>query len=117
MKQLFPAYLVDYTMAVDPLHARYLIYLEARNLMPSRIKSASKALHLEISKRNNTYLECDRLQMPKVSFLRSGMFETLYKFRLSKLSGVSRSQLKIQRLLTNADEIKLLESQVEFVSE
>ena len=101
--------LVDYTTLEDNsiTPGRYIFYFEFNNELPkSRLKLLEKTLDLELQKANLAYgrfRKSNKLACTGVIVIRRNTFDNIKKFLISK--GVSKSQIKIPRVITNKKDI------------
>ena len=101
--------LVDYTTLEDNsiTPGRYIFYFEFNNELPkSRLKLLEKTLDLELQKANLAYgrfRKSNKLACIGVIVIRKNTFDNIKKFLISK--GVSKSQIKIPRVITNKKDI------------
>ena len=101
--------LVDYTTLEDNsiTPGRYIFYFEFNNELPkSRLKLLEKTLDLELQKANLAYgrfRKSNKLACTGVIVIRKNTFDNIKKFLISK--GVSKSQIKIPRVITNKKDI------------
>lgn len=101
--------LIDYTTLEDNTitPGRYVFYFEFNEEVPkSKVRVLEKNLDLELQKANLAYgrfRKNNRLSCTSVIIVRKNTFDNIKKFLISK--GVSKSQLKIPRVITNKKDI------------
>ena len=101
--------LVDYTTLEDNTitPGRYIFYFEFNEDVPkSKWRVLEKTLDLELQKANLAYerfRKNNRLSCTSIIMVRKNTFDNIKKFLISK--GVSKSQIKIPRVITNKKDI------------
>ena len=111
--------LVDYTAIADNSISpgRYVFYMELRNSPSKRlISSIENTLDDELKKSNLAYgrfRNSHRLAPIKVILLNGGSFVKLKEFLYSK--GVSKSQIKVPRVITTNENLKNLVKSQEII--
>lgn len=111
--------LVDYTALADNSISpgRYIFYMEVKNnYSKNLIKDIENTLDLELKKYNVAYgrfRKNNRLAPIKVVLLNDGTFSTVKEFLYHK--GVSKSQVKIPRVITTNENIKSILKKHEYI--
>lgn len=101
--------LIDYTTLEDNTitPGRYVFYFEFNEEVPkSKVRDLEKNLDLELQKANLAYgrfRKNNRLSCISIIIVKRNTFDDIKKFLISK--GVSKSQIKIPRVITNKKDI------------
>lgn len=112
--------LVDYTTLADNSVSpgRYIFYMEVKNDYSKKlVKDIETTLDLELKKSNLAYgrfRRNNRLAPIKVVLLTNGTFSSVKEFLYKK--GISKSQIKIPRVITTNENIKSILKTHEYMS-